>query len=315
MKDPAINQITATLSENRVTAAAVSPDGSRLAYSEFGGSLIIQDLKSGGRRLLRAPERTLIETISWIGSSGKILISGETEAEVPTLWTEDLSDSQLYTLRQDARRGIASPDGQLIAFTSVDETEIWTMKADGGDVRKLVAGVVVDTFPFMAFSSDNRRVSYQRRHCRQYVYRELDPVRGRGKELARTAWTPSLLGDWTLSAAGAEAAMPNHDPRQARILLIALDASPGHAPATRELQVPELGGLLKLVAADANDNGWFASATSLQGVKLLHIDRNGRFRVLRECPITTWEVPSPDGRRLAFVDQAAFSNFWSVGLF
>ena len=32
LKDPAINQITATLAENRVTAAAVSPDGSRLAY-------------------------------------------------------------------------------------------------------------------------------------------------------------------------------------------------------------------------------------------------------------------------------------------
>ncbi len=193
LKDPAINQITATLSENRVTAAAVSPDGSRLAYSEFGGSLIIQDLKSGGRRLLRAPERTLIETISWIGSTGKILISGETEAEVRTLWTEDLSDSQLYTLRQDARRGIASPDGQLIAFTSVDETEIWIMKADGGDVRKLVVGGSTDTFPFIAFSSDNRRVSYQRRH---YTAGSVDPrTRGDGEHnFMRTFETVDLSG-------------------------------------------------------------------------------------------------------------------------
>ena len=565
-----LHQITATLAENPVTAAAVSPDGSRLAYAELGGSLIVQDLKSGGRRLLRAPERTLIDTISWIGSTGSILISGETDAEARTLWAEDLSDSQLYTLRQDARRGVASPDGQVVAFTSGDETEIWIMKADGGDARKLVIGGSTDTFPFIAFSSDSRRVSYQRRHytadsldrhtrgdgennfrrtfetvdlsggivdtaaigmtsgcmladgrilflraeernghnfnvwelrtdhktgkfrgtprrltqwpekslagiscsadgnfvgfliqgsqsdiyvaeaasgslqavrrltqedmveyphawttdnravifekpgktgwdldiqgiderlayplatengskimpqlspdggwvlyssfrdgsaaaradqklmrvplgggppqpvptgpqlvptgpfdefrcaltpgkrCilrtiqnRQYVYWDLDPVRGRGKELARTAWTPSILGDWALSADGAEAAMPNHDPRQARVLLIDLDAPPGHAQATSELQVPGLGGLLGLVA-DAQGDGWFASATSSRGVKLLHIDRNGRFQLLRECPSSTWGVPSPNGQRLAFVDQTAFSNFWSIKLF
>jgi len=563
LKDPAINQITAALVENRVTAAAVSPDGSRLVYSELGGSLIVQDLKSGGRRLLRAPEAALVDTISWVGATGKILLSGETDAEARTLWAEDLSDSRMYTIRQGARSGIAAPDGQMIAFTSGDETEIWIMKADGGDARKLVIGGSTDTFPFIAFSSDSRRLSYQRRHfttdsvdrhtrgdgentfrrtfetvdlsgrivdaaalvvtsacflgngrilflqpeeenghnfnvwelptdhntgkfegtprrltqwpekslagiscsadgnfvgfliqgsqsdiyiaeptsgslqavrrltqedmveyphawtpdnravifekpgktgwdlyiqgiderlayplatengskimprvspdggwvlyssfrdgsaearadqklmrvpigggpqqlvptgqfdefrcaltpgkrCilrtiqnRQYVYWDLDPVRGRGKELARTAWTPSILGDWALSADGAEAAMPNHDPGQARILLIGLDAPQGHAQATSELQVPGLGGLLGLVA-DAKGDGWFASATSSRGVRLLHIDRNGRFQLLRECPSSTWVVPSPNGQRLAFVDQAAFSNFWSVRLF
>lgn len=563
VKDPKINPVTATQAGNRVTAAAVSPDGSRLAYAELGGNLIIQDLKSGGRRLLRAPERTLIETISWIASTGKILISGETDAEARTLWTQDLSDSRLSTLRQDAQHGIASPDGQQIAFTRGDETEIWIMKADGRDARQLVIGGSADTFPFIAFSSDSRRVSYQRRHfmtdsinshtrgdgennfrrtfetvdlsgrivdtvaigmtsgcmlgdgrvlflqaeeknahnfnvwelrtdamtgkvkgiprrltrwqekelagiscsadgnfvgflvqgsqsdvyigepvsdslqavrrltqedvaeyphawtpdsraviferpgktgwdlyfqriddrlayplatengskimpqvspdgkwvlysafrdgsaaaradqkvmrvpigggpnqlvatgqfdefrcalqpgkrCvlrtienRQYVYSELDPARGRGEELARTAWTPSILGDWALSADGAEAAIPNHDPRHARILLIGLDASPGDTPASRELQIPGLGGLIGLVA-DANDDGWFASATSSRGVKLLHINRNGRFRVLRECPASTWGLPSPDGRLLAFADQASYSNFWSIQLF
>jgi len=563
VKDPEINPITATQAENRVTAAALSPDGSRLAYAELGGNLIIQDLKSGGRLLLRAPEKILIERVSWIGATGKILISGETDAEARTLWAQDLSDSQLHTLRQDAQHGIASPDGQQIAFTSGDETEIWIMKAGGGDARKLVIGGSTDTFPFIAFSSDNRRVSYQRRHfttdsvnshtrddgennfrrtfetvdlsgrivdtvaigmtsgcmlgdgrilflqaeenssydfnvwelrtdaktgklkgmprrltqwrekelagiscsadgtfvgflvqksqsdiyigeplsgslqavrrltqediaeyphawtpdsrtvifekpgktgwdlyfqgiddrlayplatengskimpqvspdgkwvlycafrdgspaaradqklmrvpigggpnqlvptgqfdefrcaltpgrrCvlrtienRQYVYRELDPALGRGKELARTAWTPSILGDWALSADGAEAAMPNHDPRQARILLIGLDASPDDTPATRDLQVPGLGGLIGLIA-DAKDDGWFASATSSRGVKLLHINRNGQFRVLRECPTSTWGLPSPDGRLLAFTDHAAYSNFWSARLF
>jgi hypothetical protein len=96
--------------------------------------------------------------------------------------------------------------------------------------------------------------------------------------------------------------------------LIALDAPPGDAQAVSELPVEGLGGLIGLIA-DAKGDGWFASATSSRGVKLLHIDRYGRFQLLRECPSSTWGVPSPDGQRLAFVDQAAFSNFWSIQSF
>jgi len=561
---PEIYPITATLAENRVTAAAVSPDGKRLAYAERGGGLIVQDLKSGDRRLLQTPEHTLIETVSWIGSTGRILISGETDAEARALWVQQHpSDSGMYILRRDARHGIASPDGQQIAFTNADETEIWIMTSDGRSARRLVIGGSTETFPVLVFSSDSRRVSYQRRrftteelnshtrndgennvrrtfetvdlsggivdtaaigmasgcmlddgrilflqpeennahdsnlwelrtdartgklkgrprrltqwrekelagiscspdgrfvgflvqrsqsdiyigepvsgslqatrrltqenvaeyphawspdsatvifekpgktgwdlyfqridegvayplatekgskitpqvspdgewvlYCafedgsaaaraeqklmrvpitggprqlvptgqfdefrcalkpgkrcvlrtienRQFVYSELDPARGRGKELARTAWAPSVLGDWALSADGTEVAVPNHDPRQTRILLIRLDTSPDDTPATRELEVPGLGGLVGLIA-DANDGGWFASATSSRGVRLLHINRSGQFRVLRECPTATWGLPSPDGRLLAFIDHAAYSNFWSVRLF
>jgi hypothetical protein len=111
-----------------------------------------------------------------------------------------------------------------------------------------------------------------------------------------------------------EAAVPLHDAQSARILLIPMDATPAGVPATRELAVPGLGGLIGLVA-DAHNTGWYATATSPRGVKLLHIDREGHFQLLRESPLTTWGLPSPDGRHLAFVDTAAFSNFWSVRLF
>ena len=566
--EPAIQRITATMAENRVTAAAVSPDGTRLAYAELGGTLVVQDLQSSRRALLPAPERTLIETISWMGKEGKILISGETDAGRRMLWTEDTSDSRLRLLRQDAQHGIVSPDGQLLAFTSGEENEIWVMKSNGREARRLVIGGNDDTFPFIAFSADSRRLSYQRRHyltdsvdrhtradgennfkrtletvdlsgkivetavmgvasgcmladgrmlylqleegsghdfnvwelrtdpgsgkhigrprrltrwrekylagiscstdgsfvgfqvkssqsdiylagsgtgrsvrdslqdvrrltqediaeyphawtadsgavifekpgktgwdlyiqaidnrlayplateegskimpqsspdgewllycffrdgsakararqtlrrvpirggpwqlvptgqfdefrcalqagkgCvlrtienRQYVYWDLDPIRGRGRELVRTAWAPPILGDWALSADGTEAAVPVHDPHEARIRLIALNAPPENASDTRDLLVPGLGGLIGLIA-DANNTGWFATATSPRGVKLLHIDRSGQTQLLRECPNTTWGLPSPDGKRIAFVDQAAISNFWSVPSF
>jgi hypothetical protein len=219
-----------------------------------------------------------------------------------------------------------SPDGGWVLYSSFRDGSA-AARADqklmrvpmGGGPQTLVptGPQPVPTGPFDEFRcalTPGKRCVLRTIQNRQYVYWDLDPVRGRGKELARTAWTPSILGDWALSADGAEVAMPNHDPRQARVLLIDLDAPPGHAQAASELPVPGLGGLLGLIA-DAKGDGWFASATSSRGVKLLHIDRNGRFHLLRECPSSTWGVPSPDGQRLAFVDQAAFSNFWSIQSF
>jgi hypothetical protein len=212
-----------------------------------------------------------------------------------------------------------SPDGGWVLYTSFRDGSA-AARADQRLMRVPIGGgppQLVPTGPFDEFRcalTPEKRCVLRTIQNRQYVYWDLDPLTGRGKELARTAWTPSILGDWALSADGAEVAMPNHDPRQARVLLIGLDAPPGHPQATSELQVPGLGDLLGL-RADAKGDGWFASATSSRGVKLLHIDRNGRFQLLRECPSATWIVPAPDGQRLAFVDQAAFSNFWSIQSF
>ncbi|MFZ0593441.1 MAG: hypothetical protein WAM39_23490 [Bryobacteraceae bacterium] len=35
-----------------------------------------------------------------------------------------------------------------------------------------------------------------------YVYYDLDPIRGKGRELARMKWMPGILGDWDVSPDG-----------------------------------------------------------------------------------------------------------------
>ena len=145
-----------------------------------------------------------------------------------------------------------SPDGKWVVYSAFRDGSA-AARADQKLMRVPISGGpngLVPTGQFDEFRcalTPGKRCVLRTIENRQYVYSELDPVRGRGKELARTAWTPSILGDWALSADGAEVAMPNHDPRQARILLIGLDASPDDTPATRELQVPGLGGLIGLI--------------------------------------------------------------------
>jgi len=76
-----------------------------------------------------------------------------------------------------------------------------------------------------------------------YVFYELDPLRGRGRELARTKWTQSVFGDWALSPDGQEIAMPVHDSNEARIRLITLDQKHGQ----REVVIPKFSNLNECV--------------------------------------------------------------------
>ena len=144
----------------------------------------------------------------------------------------------------------------------------------------------------------------------QYVYYELDAVHGRGRELTRVAWLAGILGDWALSSDGSKVAIPNHDAHQARIHVLTLD-HPAQGPDSWDVIVPGIAELRGVQWA-ADDRGWFSSINVPTGVQLLYIDARGRSRALWESPIVTWGIPSPDGRRLAFVDQNLLSNIWRL---
>jgi hypothetical protein len=207
-----------------------------------------------------------------------------------------------------------SPDGKWILFCAYSERKgratqkLMRIPVGGGQPQAVAVGEFDE---FRCALNPGKRCVVRTLENRQYIYSELDPLKGRGRELARTGWVPGVLGDWALSADGMEVAVPNHDPREARITLVPLDGSSANSFKPRELQVPGLGGLRGLIGA-ADNRGWFASLTFGRGVKLVYIRRNGRFNVLRESPVITWGLPSPDGKRLAFVDQTLSSNLWSI---
>ncbi len=54
------------------------------------------------------------------------------------------------------------------------------------------------------------------------VYYALDPVLGKGAELARTAWLPHVTSDWTVSPEGTEIALAVHDVANPRIRIVPL---------------------------------------------------------------------------------------------
>lgn len=140
-----------------------------------------------------------------------------------------------------------------------------------------------------------------------YVFHELDPVRGIGRELARTAWLPSLVGDWTLSPDGYQAAIPNHDSRSGKIRIVSWK---GH-PTERELDVPGLTDLSELAWA-ADGKGWFVTIDTSIGTRLVYVDQDGRLFPLGD--IQGWAVPSPNGRKVAYLNKIFASNAWTIDL-
>ena len=140
------------------------------------------------------------------------------------------------------------------------------------------------------------------------TYYDLDPVRGKGPELARTRWSVELLGDWDISPDGLQVAIPNHDAREARIRVVSLEPKPNQ-PRERELVLPGVTALHGLVWA-ADGQGWFVSVDTTVGNQLLYVYLDGRFHSLGD--IRGWAVPSPDGRRVAFLNTIVATNAWLI---
>jgi hypothetical protein len=145
----------------------------------------------------------------------------------------------------------------------------------------------------------------------QFVFYELDPLRGRGRELARTAWSPTGLGDWAVSPDGRFAAMPNHDPQTAIIRVISLDATRADA-AERVVTISGMKNLNGLGWA-ANGEGWYVVEITPLGLAMFYVDADGAhsWELLRSS-MALWAVPSPDGRKIAFPQDTPWSNVYLV---
>lgn len=142
----------------------------------------------------------------------------------------------------------------------------------------------------------------------QFVFYELDPVRGQGRELARTSWSPTVTADWDLSPDGAEVAIPDHDPRDAKIRLVPLrDVAPG----ARERIVTITGlNFLSGVVWAADGRGWYVSSRTTAG--LWYVNLQGEMFNLVESITPRYAVPSRDGSHVAFPGQISSSNVWAA---
>jgi DNA-binding winged helix-turn-helix (wHTH) protein/Tol biopolymer transport system component len=139
----------------------------------------------------------------------------------------------------------------------------------------------------------------------QFFFYALDLEHGKGRLLARAAWLPTIMGDWALSPDGRVAAIPDHDKDSPSIQLVRLDGAGGESKI-RVHPPMHLRGL----AWAPDESGFFAGVTIGVASWLEFISTTGETTALRRTAIQTWSVPSPDGKKLAFVDSSTSRNVY-----
>lgn len=180
---PTFRQITTLIPENRATAGAISPDGQVAAYANVDG-IFLQTIQDGSTKTLAVPPDYVVDHLAWFSNGTKLVASGFSSAtNMPSVWLVPTAEAKPSLLRMNARGATPSPDGTRVAYLSQDWSEIWVIGTHGGEPHKIVAGSPGDTFLFVFWSPDGRRLGFERRRSHQadsgFDYDSVDLATGR----------------------------------------------------------------------------------------------------------------------------------------
>jgi serine/threonine protein kinase/Tol biopolymer transport system component len=306
---------------------SVSADGRRLSLQKFSwqGSVYVADLGSNGT-ILHPPSRlTLSDSenapMDWTVDSRSVLFRSNRNGPEQIFRQSLQSDAAEIVFDISANIGLAclSPDGKWLlvdaARTPNDPAEeIWSAPAAGGPPR-----VIATVSPGYSHTNVIRCARAPATLCaiaeqpfdrKHFVFTELDPVKGRGKELLRFDTDPSGLYQWGLSPDGTRIAVMN--PPEGIVHILHVDGRPQEEIVVKNLN---LGDAFDWAA---DGKGLFIDNSSPQGTALTYLDLHGNTHQVWEQrgivnprgELSTWGIASRDGRHLAINGWTQRSNVW-----
>jgi serine/threonine protein kinase len=138
-----LQRLTTNATENRIEASAISPDGKYLAYSDQTGAYL--RLLSTGEVHPLLPKASDVTFLGWFPDSSQLLASwAETPMANKRLWALSIMGGNPRQMSDEGWSASVSPDGSQVVFlkgAGFGETgqEIWLMRADGSEQRKLIS--------------------------------------------------------------------------------------------------------------------------------------------------------------------------------
>jgi Tol biopolymer transport system component len=138
------------------------------------------------------------------------------------------------------------------------------------------------------------------------VFSDFDPLAGRGRELYR-AEAGKLIDVWSLSPDGSRIAGKSFFDKEVKIVSL-VDGR------TTNLKLPAFA---QRIAWSATGDALFLSERSGDETAIVRVDLKGSIRVLKrwnlqDCSWVGIGSPSPDGRRLAFMEISQERNAWML---
>jgi len=207
-----LTQITADSSENAVTGGSISPDGKYLAYANPKG-IHIKLIGTDQERDVPQPEEfrgtRVAWTIAanWFGGGTGFVANATPYGHQPSIWAAPALGGPMRKLRDDALAFAVSRDGSQVVFGSnlnqFYYREMWVMRPDGTEARKLFDAEENSVFPGAEWSPDGRRVAYVKWY--QSADKGEISIESRsvdGGHPVRAVSIPFDLADWSWSPDG-----------------------------------------------------------------------------------------------------------------
>jgi eukaryotic-like serine/threonine-protein kinase len=171
-------QLTSNSSENGVGSGTISPDGKYLAYADTLG-MHVKQLETGETQTIPQPKEIKSNTLNWVAGpwfpDGKTFLAnafplgGDTTYQTSqgsSIWIVSLSGGPPHKLRDEAYLDSISPDGSLVSFETnngkVGDRDIWVMRPDGEQARKVFDVDEDGWIGALTWSSDGQRIIYLR---------------------------------------------------------------------------------------------------------------------------------------------------------
>jgi Tol biopolymer transport system component len=327
--EPRSGKPTGELSKSAILDAfpmSASADGTRLVAGKGHArdDVYVGELKENGARL-EVPKRfTVSESVdypwAWSFDSKAIFFDSDRMGR-RQIFKQSLDQENAEPLSQGSEaeeQAMLTPDGAwILCWSSVNPSggsvaathSLMRIPTSGGSAEKILEAAADDS------ATDFRCPSGTSGSCvlngweqGQLIFYSFDPVKGKGKELARTKLErPGDDLDWSVSPDGIRIAISTPQLLAAQVRV--LDT---RRRAERTVELPK-GWVIWSMSWAASSDALFLGAQSKEGYSLARLDLNGNFRVLLDRGRNQWigrVTAAPDGHRVAFAQQSFENNAW-----
>lgn len=199
-------QLTINSNENAVVSGAISPDGRFLAYSDPMG-MHIRLIETGETQTLPQPDDLKGLQVNWaiaptwVRDGTRLVANADVPGQPPSVWVAPVVGGPPRKIRDDAFAYAVSRDGSWVAFGTnpgpLGSRELWVMKPDGTQARKLYDAGENSVFLGADWSPDGHRLGYVK-GSQTGIALESRDLEGGPPTLA----LPSGVADWEWSPDG-----------------------------------------------------------------------------------------------------------------
>jgi DNA-binding winged helix-turn-helix (wHTH) protein/Tol biopolymer transport system component len=309
-------KLTANLSENSVTSAAVSPDGKYLAYADNTG-VYLKLIRTGETHRVPLPADFTARVDDWFPDGSHLLVTRQERVERASLWSISVFGGLPRHLADDASGASLSPDGSRIAFCrgslnlnfdglfdGLCGQEEWVMRSDGTEVVKVAApksdGLVLSVVGVPTWSPDGKSIAYNRTN---WPYNDVSTSSVEVNEWQKTN-AQTLFSDSRLTPA-------LHWLRDGRLIYALSDSQYDRQDSslwTVPLQFAKISGPPNRITGGS---GWISHVAGSADGRVVTILRGRRSRGVSIGTLAADGTHLLANRRLTLDENANFAGSWT----